>query len=219
MSNSPEAHTPDATMLDMEAVKPLFAESDKRHPKAVPTKITQDPSIKIGEYWRKAKDTPLPEAEAKQIANDRKANQILEEALSRDEHYTISDSATVEDLFTMIRAVEGYGSSIAVDHDIDNEKVTISSNQLKMVAAFELNNERYHQAKAIDAATYIITSLSLARAADLATEDADRQSALIAMEALRDVPESLDSLEKTDVLGHHTGEIAVAAVLEYSDHK
>jgi hypothetical protein len=218
MSHSPETQNLAATLYDAEAVKPLYAESNERHPAIVPTKVELDRGIKMGEYWRQAKDAPMPDAEASQLKLDRAAKQLLDEALARNEHYTIADSATVEDLFTMIRAVEGYGASIAAEHDIDTEKVTVSSNQLKMVVAHDLNNSRYHQAKAVDAATYIITSLSLARAAELALEDADKKSAMIAMEALRDVPESLDTLQTTDVLGHHTGEIAVAAVLEYSKH-
>lgn len=218
MSHSPETQRIDKTMLDMEAVKPLYAASDIRTPAATPKQIELDPSLKMGDYGFNRKVASIAEAENIYLSTTRDARESLDEAVARNEHYTIAASATGEDLLTMSRAIAKQGEAVAAEHRLDNAKIDQSSNQLKAVIAYKLGDDRQIQSESVDSATYIVTALSLARTAENAADEAEKKAALLALDALRDVPESLESVQKTQVLGQHTGEIAVAAVLKHPDH-
>lgn len=183
---------------------------------SLPVLSEEDRKIKHTQYWTSPEDIVKPDVDIEAVANNREVHDLLAEVISQNEQYTLT-SASIEDVFTMSRAVASVGNQVAESRQVEQSKVAHSLTQLAGVAAYMGKDPRAWKTEAVDAPTYILTALSLKRVQEAIDdrEDPEYKAAGYALEALRNVPESLDRIRKEETLGPHTGEIAVAAVMNY----
>lgn len=160
--------------------------------------------------------TPLDDVSRNALKEIEEARKLRDEAIARGEAFSLA-KASNEELITMMRAVAIEGAGVSKEHGIDPNKLTLAEFQLSDALGHKLEVSTAKQA-AIDEPTYIIASLALAKLRNSADVASEQEATSFALGAMED-PEYLEQVEHATSLGHHTGELAVQAIVEYANRR
>ncbi|MCA9325249.1 hypothetical protein KDA23_04275 [Candidatus Saccharibacteria bacterium] len=150
------------------------------------------------------------------LKRDRDAKALVYEAVADGTAYPL---AVLPDnvLFTVRRALGAHGRQVASEKHTDPYKVDLAIRQVSDVV---MRAEGAETTAYVDEATFILAALSVGHMVEVNTGDQkspDYLEGIDAREALKQViMGSDDRLSRSEALGPHTGEMALAAIMEYT---
>lgn len=216
--NSDEFYTPREHDVRMSGgFDSLYSESSERSTRksAVTAPIAEDDPLP-GAYWETpAAAEPLPEIIAvNELVSE--AHAELAEAKAQGEEYSVAD-ASREEVIAMLHAVTStYGEEVAKSAGTDPKKLGIARVQLNDALTEKMKHPDGvgEGEEVVDSATFILTAVSLARMRQETSDSAEKILAEEALGSLRDAGD-LERIKHQEEIGHHTGEIAIAAIMGY----
>jgi hypothetical protein len=190
----------------------LFAATDpKPRPRFSQETVSMDSPYRSSEYWRDDHSVAPQDVAFQGLL--KAAHRALAEAKERGETYSL-EHATSEDMISMSRAVGIYGLTLAEESATMPEKVSFALVQLRDATAEKQELNPDSAALQVDTATFILTAASLAKMREASQSANNAVLAGAALNSLRDAGD-LELVRHQEEVGQHTGEIALAAILEY----
>jgi hypothetical protein len=183
----------------------LFAESDKRNHRG---EVMPEQQLA---YEKRPDDMPAEIVAAQATAEE--AHAALAEAQKSQKAYSLEDT-TWEQVSTMTHAVASYGSTLTSESGTDPKKIEIARVQLSDVMGEKFGAYRQRKGEVVDPPTLGIAAIALAKMRESTGDEAEKTLAEATLRSLRQVGD-LERIKQEEALGPHTGELAVAAILEY----
>lgn len=184
----------------------LFAASNERNPK-----VMERPAPLDDVLVELPKELPMELLAVQEAVGE--AHAALVAAKAQNDDYSLEE-ATWEQVSAMTHAVTSYGPAIAEETGTNPKKIEIARLQLSDVMGEKFGAFRQPVGEAVDAATFVITAISLAKMRVESEDEAQKIVAGDALDSLR-LAGDLERIKQQDLIGPHTGEIAVAAILEH----
>lgn len=161
-------------------------------------------------FERRPDEFPSEIVAAQEVA--RQAHAALAEAKSQHEDYKLQD-ASPEAMIAMTHAINSYGPLFAEQSGTDPIKVDMARVQLTDAMGERIQGRRPEDVS-VDSATFMLTAISLAMLRQSTDDSAEKAVADTALDSLRKAG-GLERIKLQEALGPHTGELAVAAILEH----